>query len=265
MFVAFLIAVLLFSLPVEASPSPTPTFSPSQIGGLSVWLDAEAITGTAQDALISNWDNAGSGADFSNGSPASQPQYKTSIINSKPVVRFTEGKYLDATIPSGDTVVVYAVMANTASSIAGVDVLLASKGGGDSSPGFGVYTASEWYSSTQRRLMADGGSISYTAYKNNSAQSAALNLSQNGFSIARYVFTNVTDRSSLRLGGFTDGSFFGEHDIAEILVYDTDLAQSQHHRLWNYLSEKYNISITATSAGTYTPLTSRNERLKGAM
>ena len=68
-------------------------FNPLQIGGLKLWLDATdpAANGTqpSNASAISSWvDKSGSGNTVTQGTGASQPTYRTNVLNGKPVVRF---------------------------------------------------------------------------------------------------------------------------------------------------------------------------------
>jgi hypothetical protein len=69
-----------------------PSFSPADLPGLTVWLDASQLSGTADGAPIAVWpDLSGTGNDGNVvGSPG--PAYRHNSLNGLPVVRFTVGE-----------------------------------------------------------------------------------------------------------------------------------------------------------------------------
>src|SRR3990167_3932393 len=62
---------------------------PDSISGLQLWLKADAITGLNDGDSVTTWtDSSGNSNDATQSTAANKPIYKTSIINSKPVLRF---------------------------------------------------------------------------------------------------------------------------------------------------------------------------------
>lgn len=62
---------------------------PRSISGLAVWLAADKITGLVDGAAVSSWSDAsGNGNTAAQATGANQPVYKTGIISGMPVVRF---------------------------------------------------------------------------------------------------------------------------------------------------------------------------------
>jgi len=68
------------------------TFSPTNLTNCVMWLDASQITGLTNGAQVDTWNDmsgAANNATRDGGSTASYPQYKTNVVNGKPVVRFS--------------------------------------------------------------------------------------------------------------------------------------------------------------------------------
>lgn len=64
-------------------------FSPSDVAGLKLWLKADAITGLNNDDPVTTWsDQSGQGNDVTQADSVKRPLYKTAISNGLPVVRF---------------------------------------------------------------------------------------------------------------------------------------------------------------------------------
>ncbi len=71
------------------------TFDPTQVSGLSMWLDASQITGLNDGDRVHQWqDNSGNNVDAGtfhsryNNSPDRSPTFETNILSGQPVVRF---------------------------------------------------------------------------------------------------------------------------------------------------------------------------------
>lgn len=64
-------------------------FSPANIAGLKIWLQSDKITGLSDGSSLQTWtDLSGNGNHFVQPSAASQPLYKTLVLNGQPAVRF---------------------------------------------------------------------------------------------------------------------------------------------------------------------------------
>ena len=69
-------------------------WDPTYLGSAVIaWLDADAITGLANNDPVSTWVNSIGSNDFT-GSGAARPQYKTNLLDSKPVVRFSSSQLM---------------------------------------------------------------------------------------------------------------------------------------------------------------------------
>jgi len=64
-------------------------FSPTDIAGLQIWLDASQIVGLNDGDAVATWtDASGNGYNATQGTASKRPIYKTSILNGQPVMRF---------------------------------------------------------------------------------------------------------------------------------------------------------------------------------
>lgn len=64
-------------------------FSPTDIAGLQIWLDASQIVGLNDGDAVATWsDLSGNGYNATQGTASKRPTYQTSEINGKPCVRF---------------------------------------------------------------------------------------------------------------------------------------------------------------------------------
>jgi len=80
-------------------------FSPKDVSGLQLWLDAEAITGLSDGAEIATWpDSSGNARHLTKNGTG--PSWKANAANGKPAVRFTGGLdrslFNNTGLPAGD-------------------------------------------------------------------------------------------------------------------------------------------------------------------
>jgi hypothetical protein len=81
---------------------PPRTFSPSDLSDLILWLDAAQLVGFVNNDKVPAWNDLSSNAySFANSTSASQPIYKTNVLNSQPGVDFSGTQVL---IGSGATI-----------------------------------------------------------------------------------------------------------------------------------------------------------------
>jgi hypothetical protein len=72
------------------------SFDPSAVTGLKVWLKADAITGLSNGDPVSTWEDSSSQNNDATQSGSARPTYQTSVLDSKPVVRFNgTSHYMD--------------------------------------------------------------------------------------------------------------------------------------------------------------------------
>lgn len=70
-------------------------WAPTDLPGLVLWLDADAIAGLSDGDPVGTWsDQSGESNDFTQATTARKPTYKTSIQNGLPIVRFDGGDFL---------------------------------------------------------------------------------------------------------------------------------------------------------------------------
>ena len=74
---------------IEQSAASSAAFSPADLPGLQVWLEADKIAGLSDTDPVPSWaDLSGNGHDFAQGTSGNRPVYRTGIRNGLPVVRF---------------------------------------------------------------------------------------------------------------------------------------------------------------------------------
>jgi hypothetical protein len=222
-------------------------FSPTDIAGLKLWLDASQITGLNDGDAVATWsDVSGNGRDFTQGTASARPIYKTAILNGKPVVRFDgiDDKLSRANFITTGVGTTFAVARRSGGS-AGVQeiiglgssggftgwVALAAKSFG--SANWGVYVNGGWNASSYSldgvwstvRFRSDG-SANFTLATNNGTPETITGAG--GF--ANLFTSNVGDDG---YGQYLSG------DVACILHYDTQLSVADMNLVEAWLLAQY--------------------------
>lgn len=221
-------------------------FSPSSLDNLELWLDAgsgvsDGGAGPIEDGdAVESWTGRGPNAGVASQSTvAKRPEYKTGIINGKPVVRFD-----------------------------GVDDLLTHTFGSSLSQANTIFVVGN-INGAGPEYFIDGldGSNRHIIYRSggNWFIFSGANVSGGTSDANKHIFTAVFNgaSSSLRVdgasvlsgnagahsvGGLTIGannseSILLDGDIAELIVYSDSLTTDERDQVEEYLSGKYGISL----------------------
>jgi beta-glucanase (GH16 family) len=278
----FLLTAFLFVHALTSSAQvPTP--------GLALWLRADAFSGTTTGDSISMWRNMADTSRNAASVGTARPVYIGGRLNGLPVLRFagtsgttSRGSSMSAPISTGGFVTAFVVVANRRPALVqqAVDVVIASKTSGDPAQGFtgfGLSTFNGFANSGLRRFTAESAGNATLALRKNGSSSAPLRVNENEFAIGTYIGYNVRNGgsrngqasgSAVSINSFvgeTEG-FYGEHDIAEILLYTVPLSSREILQVENYLSEKYSIAVAGDPAfmSSAKPLRGAEYRTKDA-
>lgn len=219
-------------------------FRPTDLAGLKLWLDANAISGLVDGDPVATWsDLSGNGNHATQATAANRPLFKTNILNGRPVVRFdgTSDSLLAslAQIPQPLTAIVVARFTGGSGwlfdgdtdrcsflyDIAGV--LKRALFAGAAVAYGSSYTLDTW----EVESMVFNGASS-ALYANGVADTLAP--ANPGFSALRDL------RIGARIGG-ADGFFTG--DIAELIIINRALSDAERKRLDRYFSRRYGIAL----------------------
>jgi hypothetical protein len=247
---AVLALLLCFSQSLFAQSVPT--------SGLQLWLRADDIISVGNNQPVDNWPAAPGTTVNATSSGIYRPVFRTNVINNKPVVRFTgnggstqDQPLMVANIATGSNITAFAVFANTRLGSPPlpdntVDLLMATKNDYPAS-GFGISSYNSYVTRNNRAIHAEGGTgVNGTATitKNRSTN---LVLNPNEFVIMTFKLQGVINSpgsgSPLVIGALRDSLRGGSNDIAEILIYDRILTNSEVIQVENYLSQKYAITL----------------------
>lgn len=257
-----------------AMESPYPTsiaaaaFVPTDVANLNVWLQASSI-GQADNTGVSTWTDSFRSQTATQAVSASQPTYKTNVINGLPAVRFNG---------SGNNLVLNAVSASVVVNFnAGATIFVVCSGSSGTMSGnnaiFCGATTGNDYDAGDTIIMTtgylgtntpSGMNVSYRGVQNTNITTAfrswfywsyqvsvsGANITQNtnkngvqvetktGLGSGNCAPTKVNIGARVATGGaYTAPYYFG--DIAEIIVYSTDIGAANIAKVENYLKTKY--------------------------
>jgi len=218
-------------------------FSPRDITGCVLWLDADDSSSiNLNGSNVSQWnDKSGSNNHAVQTTAGYQPELISNYLNGKDIIRFGETTVddflsLTSTInmqPATVFIVVRYILPAVNAPFLGND---------SNSVYFGYYTNIIYYYSTIASLNIANTTPSVFQIIAGHAQPSGTNSSIriNGISVVTGNFNWLT--SSFAYIGRRNAERF-KGDIAEIIIYNTNINSIEIDQIENYLSTKYNITI----------------------
>lgn len=220
-------------------------FAPNELGGLQMWLKADAIVGLSDGEAISTWEDSATSNFDGTQSGGNRPIYKTGILNSLPIVRFdgtndyfnigdfsgmSEGEIfvvlkIDTDPPAGDQTGMWSFNASDATAhypwtdgnIYENFGTTARKTVGNPTPSLAGWRIYSIYSATNDyQAFIDGTSVFSTA-------------------------TNTTQFQSGGTFGRSSSIRYLDGDVAEIILYRAKLSVDNRAKVIDYLRIKYNL------------------------
>ncbi len=237
-------------------------FTPDQISGCELWLNASQITGLSDGAAVGTWsDQSGLGNDATQGTAGYKPLYKTNIINGKPIVRF-DGS--DDWLDMPDVTAATLVMVAEAPTSGNDDFMIA----GDMtnvSPSLAAYYISSSRYEYYNRVYGGTG-YSFAISNATGFNIIVATLGSNIFNGYANGSNTVVDAACPKsvwtysaIGATTTGVSNAAFDCAEIIVYNTVISDADRQKVESFLSNKYAISVSGTALGRVIELEDSSE------
>ena len=218
--------------------------APSSISGLSLWFKADVIAGLNDGDAISTWlDSSGNGLNATQTATA-RPLYKTNILNSLPIARF-DGSNDRMDIAGSPSVASIFVVSNwTGASVFPSDFRgMFGRAAGGRSVLFGrnaeknIGSALTGATTNVRVNGSASGSVKsfipLTSFKISYTDTATPIIGESGWYIASGDSNNL----------------YWQGDIAEVIVYSTQLTNVQRAGVEGYLCNKYGIPVPNNRRG----------------
>jgi hypothetical protein len=224
-------------------------FSPSDISGLVLWLDADAIEGLNDGDPVTTWeDQSGQGHDFAQPTASAKPTYQTNELNGKPIVRFDgTDDFLrrtdnDVGAFGTDPFSIFIVI-QTTDSTARILLKENEAGGGD-----GLYIYGDgndylyWNGTTGIAIGASDSSFHLIAVTRSGTGAGGLVPYYDAAAqTAGTESRTLSGTTTLYIGTTNDDPVYLAGDIAEIIIYDSALSQANRESVEDYISNKYGI------------------------
>lgn len=244
--------------PATSGSGPTLSYTT----GLTLWFKADALVLNDGDAVTTWADSSGNGYDLSQSVAGEKPTYKTGILNGRPVVRFDGGDHLnrDTTALPLRTHSLFIVFREaSAVTSAGVFVMKPATGNDyDRNDGIALDT----YNNTGYLTVSAGTPTQYTTYVGSTGASpwgVYTHVLQSTTGVLYYNGSAGTPDSTFStldvnsaggflvgaryIGGAISGSNILNGDVAEIILYNTNLATDARQTVERYLGAKYGITV----------------------
>lgn len=234
--------------PLGVSRAPAaPAFSPADVAGLQLWLEADALTGLADGAPVTTWpDASGQGHDFAQAITDHRPTYETAQVNGHATLHFTTNDSLIGP----DFAVLLGTTAATLFVVFGLD-----------DPGVSQYgvlrtldTGSDYW-----RYAGDGNGY-FGVFRANRINTYPTSMPTTG----THLVAVVSGVGTGSYHAYLDGADAGARDpdfggagpvilgqdgvgnrlagrIAEVIVYDSALADADRTAIEGYLNGKYSL------------------------
>ncbi len=225
---------------------------------LKLWLRADEGTSTTTDSTsVSTWyDVSGNLNNASQSTAVDEPLYRSSVINSKPVIRFNgSSSYL--TLPTSTSLGIqnsdYEMFIVAKSSSSSTQFIAGGTAGNyelQLNGGLGAR-----FIPAGSNLLNEGSDGEYTNGQAHifevKATSSEGVIHVDGLA-GGYVLSNTqsSDAGGLNIGRRGDGTYFFNGDIAEVIIYNSNLSTSQRQAISDYLAQRYNISIATITEPT---------------
>jgi hypothetical protein len=239
------------------------SFSPVEINGLSLWLDAnDSSTITLSDNNVIQWnDKSGTGLNVTKNTSSPAPTFNTNILNSKPVVNFTIGQFLE-------TPTLNPSLAFTTSGIDSTIFLITRLNGDgiNNLTSFGLDTTDNNYVlrapwSNANKILDIGHRLDFNNNLNNQIvlfsfgrNGTNMFLNNNGsligsISNANLSSTVTTLTQKLLIGSGKANGYDGY--IAEFIIYKRALSLFERQRIEGYLAWKWGLQSNLPSNHPY--------------
>ena len=226
--------------------------------GLQLWLAADKIEGLADGAAVGTWnDLSGNGRNAVQGSATLKPVYKTGVINGKPAIRFSGGRYLDTTlipaVGAGARTLIAVIKNGVKASGSSAEMIL-HYGEDQTGKAYGLafkklgtnkIGTDHWNNGLESGMDCTTESLILQSVYTGTQDIMYINGEESG----RGTFAlNTGNESPLRVGKIiTIPNFYYTGDIAEVIVYGRAITDSERREIEAYLAGKYGIEVESST------------------
>ncbi|WP_437723085.1 carboxypeptidase regulatory-like domain-containing protein [Sorangium sp. So ce861] len=222
-------------------PNAPPASSSAPPAGMKLWLRADTGV-TASAGKVSSWqDQSGNGLNGTMAVASRQPSLVASALSGKPVIRFDGAQSLGITSPIQPATFTIFIVGKNSKTSEGFSIIL---GPGGSTPN----NQFRWENGSQALLVGIGNGMPIIrttigdtrAYHALSARydGATMAVFRDGRPISTHSFATTGPWVLGQIGAWYSSDFM-VGDLAELLVYDTALSETDRSSVNSYLRDKY--------------------------
>lgn len=218
-------------------------FAPTDIAGCTLWTSADEITGKSDGDIVLTWnDQSGNTNDMT--TATNGPTYKTSIINSLPILRFDGSNDLLETVAAsiGPNYTLFLVAQYVTGAATGIidsdqspDRLFQYRWSGANIQFIGFNSVGGTGSDTQAVTRANA--VVYTGVRDTGTVEAFIDGVSGGSTAVSG--TNATKTNRVRVGQWQGG--VSAYDLGEVVMYDSALGSTDRAAVEDYLATKWGI------------------------
>jgi hypothetical protein len=223
----------------------TAGFDPTSISGCRLWLQAEAIVGLSDGAPVLTWsDESGSDHHAAQTQASRQPEFRTNVINSRPVVRFDGADSMSLSLSEASTEHTFFFVIDLTALGGHHNFLFDSQAGRlvlDAAKSDAPYYV-RWRDSTWRDVAGSVAGRQIVAWVFSGTTGEVF---RNGVGLGSETYNPTS------LGGITAlGSNYGGNqsrfagDVAEVIYYNRALSPADRQQVEQYLSNRYAIPLS---------------------
>jgi hypothetical protein len=235
-----------------STPTP-PAFSPADLTGLKVWLDASTLALT-NGAAVTSWPDASGAGSTPTGAAGTEPLFQTAVLNGLPIVRFPPARLMSfAANPMTGAAAGTAVTVQKSVADGGVD-------NGALLQGFGSHGQQEFQPFGDGTIYHGFGSTTRQMVGNPAATLVAFRVHTvvTGAAVWRYYLdggapfyataTNTVGWAAGTPSLSRVGTLYAfDGDAAEIIIYNRALTTAELDQVGAYLAAKWGVAWSPVS------------------
>jgi len=236
-------------LPMLFPPGPklgSRLWLPSDLATLVFWVKADAITGLANNDLISTWTDLSGAGNDATAAGAARPIYKTAILNGLAVARFNFSQRIaTSNFARTQPTTIFMVGKQTNSAVRAMM---------DSA---GTANAGEFEERNSTTLWLRAGSQIALTVTDMANYAVVVGVCNGASSLLSYNGTTGTGNAGstqgagVTLGSIAGGGYNMEGDIAEAGAFAAGLATAERQKLEGYLAWKYGLQASLAAGHPY--------------
>lgn len=226
---------------IQASLPPIPSFLPSSISGLLLWNDASTLTQSNGTALT-NWPSSGSITSV----PCTGVVF-TNQLNGKPVVRFSTTQTWTPTVPTQSSYSLFFVTRQTG----GTNKRVLQGTSGNQLYGYwNGYKRALFIDNNPSQLSTAEADTDWDIFSHTRTAGSGFTFNWNGASQFTSSSSSANGLLGLAINTGASPSETSDCEVAEIILYNTQLSGPQVQIVENYLSQKWDIALLVSISST---------------